>query len=338
VRLLLSNPTCANQEVKLGDRGCTSISDWRELVTFALRDADDLYGPSVVASDSSRHGYSANPCSQSHDRGSCWSAGQGPLVPGQKVCHSHSIWLTHLGSCRAAFGRALGPALDVAAHTECTTDSEDRHVTNIARFPPIEILRQQSIAIQPVDLPGTGGTPMTSTVDHLASVPFCAMSLPSTDVDVTRREGGTLILRSRIKLEDVSGTICSFLPHWAQEAPDRMFLAQRAGDNVWQRISYGEFWPLVQSVGQALLNRGGVAGDTLAILSGNSIENAIIQFGAMSVGLRVSRSRRTTASCRVGSAALRRSARFLRQSMCSPRRLLPISRPAASPALRKPNG
>jgi feruloyl-CoA synthase len=40
-------------------------------------------------------------------------------------------------------------------------------------------------------------------------------------------------------------------------------------------------------VGQALLDRGAVAGDTLAILSENSIENAIIQFGAMSVGLRV---------------------------------------------------
>jgi feruloyl-CoA synthase len=113
------------------------------------------------------------------------------------------------------------------------------------------------------------------------------MPSPSTDVDLTRREGGTLILRSRIKLEEVSGTICSYLPHWAREAPDRMFLAQRTNDNVWQRISYGEFWSRVRSVGQALLDRGGVAGDTLAILSGNSIENAIIQFGAMSVGLRV---------------------------------------------------
>jgi feruloyl-CoA synthase len=40
-------------------------------------------------------------------------------------------------------------------------------------------------------------------------------------------------------------------------------------------------------VGQALIDRGGAAGDTLAILSGNSIENAVIQFAAMSVGLQV---------------------------------------------------
>jgi len=125
-----------------------------------------------------------------------------------------------------------------------------------------------------------------STVDHLASPPYCPLPAPSTDVDVTRREGGTLILRSRIKLK-VSGTICSFPPHWAREAPDRMFLAQRTGHNVWQQISYGEFWSRVRSVGHALLDRGGAAGDTLAILSGNSIENAIMQFGAMSVGLQV---------------------------------------------------
>src|SRR5260370_34921293 len=52
-------------------------------------------------------------------------------------------------------------------------------------------------------------------------------------------------------------------------------------------MSEGEFWARVGSGGQALLDRGGAAGDTLAILSGNSIENAIMQFGAMSVGLQV---------------------------------------------------
>jgi feruloyl-CoA synthase len=122
---------------------------------------------------------------------------------------------------------------------------------------------------------------------NLVTVPFCSMPSPSTDVDVTRREDGTLTLRSRIALEEMSGTICSYLPHWAREAPDRMFLAQRTNDNVWRRISYGEFWSRVRSVGQALLDRGGVAGDTLAILSGNSIENAVMQFGAMSGGLQV---------------------------------------------------
>jgi feruloyl-CoA synthase len=154
---------------------------------------------------------------------------------------------------------------------------------------PLEQIARKltSVERRPAAVAIEGGTPMTSTVDHIASVPFCSMPMPSTDVDVTRREGGTLILKSRIKLGDVCGTICSYLPHWAREAPDRIFLAQRTTNNVWQQISYGEFWSQVRSVGQALLDRGGVAGDTLAILSGNSIENAVMQFGAMSVGLQV---------------------------------------------------
>ena len=126
-----------------------------------------------------------------------------------------------------------------------------------------------------------------TTLDHLASVPYCPMPSPSTDIEVTRSDGGTLILRSRIMLAGMSGTICSYLARWAREAPDRVFLAQRTSDNVWQQISYGEFWSRVRSVGQALIDRGGAAGDTLAILSGNSIENAVIQFAAMSVGLQV---------------------------------------------------
>ncbi|WP_225707665.1 AMP-binding protein [Bradyrhizobium cenepequi] len=127
---------------------------------------------------------------------------------------------------------------------------------------------------------------MTSA-DYLAKVPYCPMPVPSTDVELTRREDGTMVLRSWIKLGETSGTICSFLPHWAAVSPNRNFLAQRNDDHAWQPITYLEFWSRVRSVGQALLDRGGVPGDTLAILSGNSIENAVMQFGAMSVGLQV---------------------------------------------------
>jgi feruloyl-CoA synthase len=124
------------------------------------------------------------------------------------------------------------------------------------------------------------------TADPVA-VPYCPCPLPSTDVDLIKRIDGTLVLLSKIKFERTSGTICSYVREWADSAPDRLFLAQRNGDQGWQQITYGEFWLLVQSVGQALLDRGGKAGDALAILSGNSIEHAVVMFGAMSIGLQV---------------------------------------------------
>ena len=63
---------------------------------------------------------------------------------------------------------------------------------------------------------------MTSA-DYLAKVPYCPMPAPSTDVELTRREDGTMVLKSRIKLGETSGTICSFLPHWAAISPNRSF-------------------------------------------------------------------------------------------------------------------
>ena len=179
---------------------------------------------------------------------------------------------------------------------------------------------------------------MQPALDHPASTPYCSMPSPPTDIEVTRRDDGTLILRSRIMLAGVSGTICAYLPHWAQETPDRVFLAQRTRDNAWQSISYGEFWSRVRSVGQALIDRGGAAGDTLAILSGNSIENAVIQFAAMSIGLQVRRSRQATVFCQVASAASKTSRRSSRRSLCLPRRRIPSCKPVPSPALRRPNG
>jgi feruloyl-CoA synthase len=80
-------------------------------------------------------------------------------------------------------------------------------------------------------------------------------------------------------------SILDFIPEWAEKAPQRAFLAQRRRDGEWQRISYAELWQRVQLVGQAMIDLGGKRGDRIAILSGNSIEHAIVMFAAMSVGV-----------------------------------------------------
>jgi len=104
-------------------------------------------------------------------------------------------------------------------------------------------------------------------------------------VDIEKRIDGTLILRSPIAFKNPEWSILDFLPEWAQKAPDRTFLAQRGSDGEWEEVSYSQMWAQVQSVGQALLDRGAQRGDKLAILSGNSIEHAVVMFAAMSAGL-----------------------------------------------------
>ncbi|QOZ56059.1 acyl-CoA synthetase [Bradyrhizobium sp. CCBAU 53338] len=105
------------------------------------------------------------------------------------------------------------------------------------------------------------------------------------ELDVDRRGDGTLLLRSRHPLTGVGRTVCDQLPKWASEAPDRIFIAQRASNGEWDSVRYESAWQMVQSFGQALLDRGYKRGDTIAILSGNSIEHAIVSFGAMCAGL-----------------------------------------------------
>ena len=105
------------------------------------------------------------------------------------------------------------------------------------------------------------------------------------EVRIEKRPDGTLVLRSPIAFETPQWSILDFIPEWAEKAPQRVFLAQRGRDGEWQKISYAELWQRVQSVGQAMIDLGARRGDRLAILSGNSIEHAIVMFAAMSVGV-----------------------------------------------------
>lgn len=105
------------------------------------------------------------------------------------------------------------------------------------------------------------------------------------ELSVERRIDGTLILRSPLELGPCDWRVTDFLPRWAAAAPQRIFLAQRNAKGGWDETTYGEAWSQVQAVGQSLIDMGAKPADRLAVLSGNSIENAVISFAAMSIGV-----------------------------------------------------
>ncbi|WP_276512379.1 AMP-binding protein [Bradyrhizobium yuanmingense] len=105
------------------------------------------------------------------------------------------------------------------------------------------------------------------------------------EVSLQRRSDGTLILSSPIELGECDWRITDFLPKWAKAAPHRTFLAQRNSSGGWDEITYSQAWSLVQAVGQSLIEMDAKPSDNLAILSGNSTENAVISFAAMSIGV-----------------------------------------------------
>lgn len=107
------------------------------------------------------------------------------------------------------------------------------------------------------------------------------------EVDILYRHDGTILLRSPIPLDGCEQHICAYLERFANEAPDRVFLAKRGTDGAWRYLPYGEAWWRALAIGQALLDHGLGPDRPLAILTGNSIEHALMTFGAMAAGVPV---------------------------------------------------
>jgi feruloyl-CoA synthase len=102
------------------------------------------------------------------------------------------------------------------------------------------------------------------------------------DIAVERRPDGTIVLQSRIPLKAYEKHIPASLAKWAAERPDRTWLAQRGGpERQWRKLSYGEAKRTVDALTQGLLDLGLEPGRPVAILSGNSIEHALMTQAAM---------------------------------------------------------
>jgi len=106
------------------------------------------------------------------------------------------------------------------------------------------------------------------------------------DIAVERRPDGVIVLKSRIPLKPYEKHIPASLAKWAKEAPNRIWLAQRAGaDRQWRKLSYGEAKRTVDALTQALLDLKLAPASPVAILSGNSIEHALMTMASMQARL-----------------------------------------------------
>jgi feruloyl-CoA synthase len=119
---------------------------------------------------------------------------------------------------------------------------------------------------------------------HTPRRPTTAIRIATPDTAV-RRAGGALYLKSRQALGPYPRRLTERLEHWAREASDRVFLAQRFEGGQWRTLSYAETLAAVRRVGQALLDRGLSAERPVLILSGNGIEHALLALAAMHVGV-----------------------------------------------------
>jgi feruloyl-CoA synthase len=118
-----------------------------------------------------------------------------------------------------------------------------------------------------------------------SAAPLRAISFGDPAASIERKGDGTLYLRPKTLLGDYPARITDRLHHWADAAPDRVFMAERDRGRSWRQIAYGELLTASRRIASALLKRGLSTEKPVVILSGNSIDHALVAFGALYAGI-----------------------------------------------------
>lgn len=128
--------------------------------------------------------------------------------------------------------------------------------------------------------------PSSSSTERGASnSPLRPISFGDPVIDVERRADGTIYLRPKRPLGDYPVRITDRLHHWATMTPDRVFMAEREGGRGWRKITYAELLTASRHIASGLIQRGLSAERPVVILSGNSIDHALLAFGAFYAGI-----------------------------------------------------
>ena len=113
-----------------------------------------------------------------------------------------------------------------------------------------------------------------------------ALASPVVEQELT--SDGGMILRTPVALAPYERSVGELLRRWAREDPGRPYIAERnTADDDWRRVSYGEANAAAESVAQALLDRGLSNERPVLILSGNSVDHALLMLAGFVSGVPV---------------------------------------------------
>jgi len=100
------------------------------------------------------------------------------------------------------------------------------------------------------------------------------------------RADGAIVLQSGYTHGPVARCTGDWLDQWADATPDALFLAERSGTG-WRKVTYGAARDMVQTIAGHLLNRDLGPDRPVLIISGNSIDHALLSLAAQYVGIPV---------------------------------------------------
>lgn len=110
-------------------------------------------------------------------------------------------------------------------------------------------------------------------------VEFATVDFASPNISIEGSPDTGFVFTSAIPLQPYKKNLGQLLRHWAQQAPERIFLGERTATGDWRRLTYAEANLQAGAIAQALLNRKMGPLRPVMILSGNSIDHALLMLG-----------------------------------------------------------
>ena len=114
--------------------------------------------------------------------------------------------------------------------------------------------------------------------------PYRPINFAPVDIACDAMAGGGYRLRSRTPLAPHDPSLGRMFRRAVEARPDQVFLAERFGDG-WRTLTYAACRPLVDAIAAGFLERGLSAQRPAMVLSGNSIDHALLMLAAYTAGV-----------------------------------------------------
>ncbi len=116
---------------------------------------------------------------------------------------------------------------------------------------------------------------------------FAALDFAPPLVSIEGSPETGFIFSSALPLQPYRENLGQMLRHWAEQTPEQIFLAERQTDGDWRRLNYTEVNRQANAIAQALLTRRLGPYRPVMILSGNSVDHALLVLGCFIAGVPV---------------------------------------------------
>jgi len=125
---------------------------------------------------------------------------------------------------------------------------------------------------------------MDPTTRETESAPYRPIDFGPVNIVCNSLPDGGYRLRSRIPLASYTPSLGRLFRAAVEARPDQVFLAERFGDG-WRTLTYAACRPIVDAIAAEFVERGLSAQRPAMVLSGNSIDHALLMLAAYTAGI-----------------------------------------------------